>query len=103
MPGVSRFCSAQSAETSAVSRLIGSLPVRVGGESAHGVSVAPRAGPSGNGEWISCCTCDGATADGERARNCSALVAPSEDGATQAGGHAAQVDRAPLGEQGAHE
>jgi hypothetical protein len=29
-------------------------------------------------------------------------MAPSEDGATQAGGHAAQVDRAPFREQQAH-
>src|SRR5688500_3938384 len=29
-------------------------------------------------------------------------MAPSEDRATQAGGHAAQVDRAPFGEQQAH-
>src|SRR4051812_46066776 len=45
-PGASRFFSAQSAETSAVSRLIDSLPDGWdGGESAHGGFVAPRAGP----------------------------------------------------------
>src|SRR6185437_15117746 len=44
-PGDSRFFSAQSAETSAVSRLIDSLPWMGGGESAHGGFVAPRAGP----------------------------------------------------------
>src|SRR5919107_3432022 len=86
-PGVSRFFSAQSADTSAVSRLIGQLPCQMReGKSAH--ARTPRK--------VDQRLVRTAPLPGENER---VPAAPSERGATQTGGHAAQVDRAPLCEQ----
>ena len=76
--------------------------VRMDGESARGAFESHRA----RDPWKERITgsCDGAAAGREGCRAVrSSRRPPSDDGATQAGGHAAQVDRAPFGEQRAHE
>src|SRR5690606_2912596 len=103
-PGASRFFSAQSAETSAVSRLIESLPDedRVG-EPARGDQQAGRTTLTHRRNGSRACAT--APLPGlENFRGYAAQAAPpSDDGATETGGHAAQVDRAPLGEKRPHD
>src|SRR5262249_26331338 len=86
MPAAPRFFSAQSADTSALSRLMRSPLLKVGVQAEraeqHTQSRRGRGGGAGAGG--------------------AAVRTPRSEAGTQAGGHAAQVDRAPLSEQGAH-
>src|SRR3982751_4926765 len=99
MPAAPRFFSTKSGETSALSRLIRELlawvwvrrsrtaaPARTMGTNRYARSATLQH------QWQGVRT-------RSRPRHSSAA---SEVAATERGGHAAQVDRAPFGEQGAH-
>src|SRR5215813_2907692 len=84
MPPAPRFFSAQSADTSALSRLMSFSLLKIGVQAERAEHEIEPGGAA------------------EQARQCAAVRTPRSEARTQAGGHTAQVDRAPLGEQGAH-